>query len=411
MRSPLRTALGTVLIVGVTTAVASAQLQKFNDLCADAFTNAGSDEVMTDWIEMLARGPAYDLRRNTSQNHCGATNSVQEVTWNNVFQVAQDVGAIFRDFGDMVPGHKYTLRAWFWIDNAANNAFNVNGGLGVQVAANTNGLTAQHFWFDASSIPGIGGDVGGDGFAHTNCWPESGQAACQVDKTWFSRTLTWTQPAGMTAARIMIGWETRFSEDHLVLIDDISFTDDSVVVADPPVLASAVSRRVHGGNGTFDIDVPLSGFAVEPRQNGQTGSQTVLTFDKAVEATDGAPNCGQEIIVTGGTCTGVTISGAEVRVDMTFNKNACVRVAASGIRAAGGGPAMTGDNDVLILTHEGNVNQVTGVNILDLQAIKNVLNAPLAAGNFMNDVTVSGSINILDLQACKNNLLQGATCN
>jgi hypothetical protein len=315
---------------------------------------------------------------------------------------------LYVDFGDMVPGHPYTFSAWFWIDNARNNAFESAGGIGVQVASSQAGLNATRYWTGASAIPGIGGDVGADGFAHSNCWPESGQGSCTVDKTWFKRTLIWTQPAGMTHARLMIGYEMKFTDAHTVRVDDLSFTDDSIVV-NGPALASAVSRRAHGG-GTFDINVPLSGApATEPRQNGPT-PQVLLTFDGAIEATDGTVNCGQEVAVVNGACQGASISGSTLTVNMNFDANTCPTVTLSGLRGAGGGPATTGDNDVQVRAFEGEVTGDTAVNLLDLQVVKTNLFAAVGAGNFTSDVNADGAINLLDLQAIKGNLFQAAPC-
>jgi hypothetical protein len=213
----------------------------------------------------------------------------------------------------------------------------------------------------------------------------------------------------MTHARLMIGYELKFTDQHIVRVDDISFTDDSIVIAGP-TLTQAASRRTHGGAGPFNIDLPLSGTAaIEPRRNG-SAPQLVLTFDGAIEAVDGSADCGQEVVITNGACQNVVISGATLTVNMTYTKNQCTTATLTGLRGAGGGGAMTGDNNVSVRMHEGNVNGDTAVNLSDLQSIKGQLLTPVNAGSFRSDVTCDGSINLSDLQAVKANLLQSATC-
>ena len=97
-------------------------------------------------------------------------------------------------------------------------------------------------------------------------------------------------------------------------------------------------------------------------------------------------------------------------VNMTFNNNSCAKLALNGIRGLNNGPGLIGDNNLELVVQQGNVNGNAGVNILDLQAIKNRLNQALSANTFIYDVTVNGTINILDLQATKNNLNQAAAC-
>jgi hypothetical protein len=174
-----------------------------------------------------------------------------------------------------------------------------------------------------------------------------------------------------------------------------------------PQLQAAVSRRTHGGAGPFDLSMTLGSSAtdIEPRV-GTAGvtPQSVLTFDSAIEATDGSADCGQEVVVSNGTCNSVSISGSTMTVNMTFGKNQCVAVALSGIRGAGAGPAMTGTSAVSVLTHEGNVNADDNVNLLDLNDIKLTLFQAVGAGNFKNDINADASINLLDLNATKINL-------
>jgi hypothetical protein len=172
---------------------------------------------------------------------------------------------------------------------------------------------------------------------------------------------------------------------------------------------SAASRRSHGPAGTFNLPLALSDApAIEPRGGASPG--VVLTFSMAIEAADGAVNCGQEVVVTGGTCQSATVLGNTLAVNLAHNANACVTIALSGLRREGSGPTMFGDADVQINAHRGNVNADPNVNLLDLQAIKTALFAPVTGTNFKLDVNADGIINLLDLQAVKDNMFQAATC-
>lgn len=170
-------------------------------------------------------------------------------------------------------------------------------------------------------------------------------------------------------------------------------------------LASAASRRTHGAAGAFDLAAPLTGAVREGRQAGSAPAM-VLTFSgPPTNASGGALAC-SDFTITNGTCAGVTVSGNNAIVALSgLTKNTCLTVAATGVCLVPGS-----DNNVSVVLHEGQANTDTAVNILDLQAIKNVLNQALSQANFRSDINVNGTINILDLQACKNNLNQAAAC-
>ena len=180
-----------------------------------------------------------------------------------------------------------------------------------------------------------------------------------------------------------------------------------------PRLTGAVSRRLHGGAGVQDVLVSLESPAIEPRRNGSQ-PQMVIGFDIPVEVTDGSVDCGDEVVVTNGSCTSAVLTNPlTLTVDMVYDKNACVGVEVSGFRGLGGGQDLGGDRHVQVITHEGNANAVGGVNILDMQAIKNRLTQAVSdcAGTAVLDIDANGTINILDMQAVKNNLFIPAGCN
>lgn len=184
---------------------------------------------------------------------------------------------------------------------------------------------------------------------------------------------------------------------------------NAVRFATPLHMEAVSSVRNHGPAGAFHLvlPTPYNNNVVEPRQNG-TNPAMHLTFDGPFEAEDGLADCGDEVIVTNGTCQSLAIEGNTLKVYTTFNNNSCVALQLSGLRRVGGGGPIRFDHTVNVLAQVGNVNGQGSTNILDLQQIKNNLNRPVSETNFLTDVNVNGSINILDLQAAKNNLNQFA---
>jgi len=206
-------------------------------------------------------------------------------------------------------------------------------------------------------------------------------------------TLAAVAPAGTTKVRArisMIGATPNpVGGGQAFVVDDFELTT-------PLVLLSAASRRQHAVAGNHDINLPLSGTpAVEPRQAG-TAPRIVLNFSTPLPVL----TCANFTIVNGA-CTGVSTFGSSATLSLSpasLLKNTCLKVTATGI------VGLTGDTDVAVRLHEGNVTGDANVNLLDLQSIKGQLFQPVTGANFRADVTVNGTINLLDLQAGKSNL-------
>jgi hypothetical protein len=204
---------------------------------------------------------------------------------------------------------------------------------------------------------------------------------------------------------VSIGSRGNDSGDTLTLDFSIELSAGSA-----PALVNGLSRRSHGAAGEHMLVLPLSGVpAVEPRRN-SAGDQIILMFTQEIEAVDGSIDCGQEIVIDQGTCFGAFVFSNSVIVSATAGENVCVTVTVSGLRAAGGGDALIGDADLTFVSHAGDINSDSSVNLLDLQVIKNGLFGAVSASSFLLDVNGDGVINLLDLQTVKNNLFQPAAC-
>jgi hypothetical protein len=170
------------------------------------------------------------------------------------------------------------------------------------------------------------------------------------------------------------------------------------------VLISAASRRQHAP-GAFDLHAPLTGTPLtEPRMNGEA-PQMVLTFSATPSAADGSIDCGEEVVVSHGTCHGTSVLGNDLIVNMTFENNACVTVTLNHLIG------LIGDTDVRVIVRQGNVNGDDNVNVIDLQEVKDHVFQQVDAANCIYDVDVSGhQLNVVDLQETKNNLFTSASC-
>ena len=138
----------------------------------------------------------------------------------------------------------------------------------------------------------------------------------------------------------------------------------------PVQLVSAVSRKTHGGAGTFDVDLPLTGSpGIECRTGGASGNYTVIfTFLNTVT------NCG-----TAGTAGGSVSSGP--------NSNQCTE-------------NLTGVTNQQYIT-------VTLNNVLDSQ--NNTGNVAATMGVLIGDANANGSVNSSDISQTKAQSGQVAT--
>ncbi len=161
------------------------------------------------------------------------------------------------------------------------------------------------------------------------------------------------------------------------------------VTVTAPVFQSAVSERVHGAAGPFDLALSPnpSTPTIEPRQG---PTQTlVFTFDRPVN--------GAVATVSEGTATAAapTFSGNKVFVALSGVTDVqYVTVDLSAVSSTDGGTGGTGSARVGFLT--GDVNQSKIVAVTDLVSVNAQLAKPLTAANFLNDVNVSGIISNLD---------------
>jgi plastocyanin len=160
-------------------------------------------------------------------------------------------------------------------------------------------------------------------------------------------------------------------------------------------LTSAVSRKVHGAAGSFDIALPLSGSAgVECRSS--SGNDTlVFTFSNNVTAGSASVTSG-----TGTVSGSPSFSGNTMTVNLTGVTDVQqITVKLSGVTDSSSQvlPDTTVNMNILIGDTTGN----RSVNASDVSQTKIQSGALVSATNFRTDVTANGVINASDLSLVK----------
>jgi len=154
----------------------------------------------------------------------------------------------------------------------------------------------------------------------------------------------------------------------------------------------AVSRKVHGAAGSFDIDLPLTGPpGIECRSGGGSGGdyQLVVTFFNPVTFTNAAVTAGTGFVVsTSG--NGTTI----VTVNLSGVANAqTISVALFDLNDGVNTTNLVIPMGVLI----GDVNANRFVNASDIAQAKAQVGQPVTTSNFRADVNPNGIINASDV--------------
>jgi Bacterial Ig-like domain len=157
----------------------------------------------------------------------------------------------------------------------------------------------------------------------------------------------------------------------------------------PPTLIGALSRKVHGAAGTFDL--PLVGAVSNPTTEPRLGPShsIVFTFDDVVTA-------GSATVTEGAATSGVPVfNGNELIVPLTGVSNAqYVTVAVSGVSTAGGASGGSGSARIGFLAGDVNHNRV--VTVADVGLVNAQLAQLVTASNYFMDVNASGTLTVGD---------------
>ena len=178
----------------------------------------------------------------------------------------------------------------------------------------------------------------------------------------------------------------------------------TITVATPLQLTGAVSRKTHGGAGTFDINLPLTGQpGVECRSGGANGDYTLL-FTCSNNLVSGSAS------VTGGIGSvsgSPTFSGNTMTVDVTGAANTqTLTVTLSNVTDQFSQVLPDTPVSVGLLIGDTNGNGV--VNASDVAQTKSQIGVSVSSGNFRTDVNINGAINGTDVVIVKSHIGQSA---
>ena len=167
----------------------------------------------------------------------------------------------------------------------------------------------------------------------------------------------------------------------------------------PVTVNSIVSRKMHGGAGTFDI--VLDGGGIECRSGGATNDYTlVFTFANTLT------NVSNANVTSGtGTVSSSNIGGDahQYIVNLTGVTNVQqLTVTLNNVQDSAGhfSGSVPGTMKVLV----GDTNGNSSVNSTDIAQTKAQLGLPVTGTNFRTDVNANGSINSTDVGLVKSNV-------
>src|SRR6267378_5646367 len=169
----------------------------------------------------------------------------------------------------------------------------------------------------------------------------------------------------------------------------------TINVASAPMAQSAFSRKVHGGAGTFDVSLPLTGNVGVECRTGPT-YQMIINFASSVTVGSAA--------VTSGTGMVSSFSGSgtpQITVNLTGVTDV-QRITVTLHNVNDG--TNTGDVPVSMGVLAGDVNGSTGVNSTDVALTKSQVGQTVTGSNFREDVNASGTITATDVTIVKSDV-------
>jgi hypothetical protein len=162
-----------------------------------------------------------------------------------------------------------------------------------------------------------------------------------------------------------------------------------------PVLPiSAVSRKMHGSLGPFDVNLPLTGpYGIECRTGGANGDfQIVITFAKNIIVG------GASLTSGAGSVSNFSVSGAAVTVNLTGVTNSQkITLTLAGVTDGTNAGSVAVDMGVLL----GDISGNKVVSNTDVSLAKSQVGAPVTASNFRDDVNINGIISNTDVSTTK----------
>ncbi|MEO7725065.1 MAG: dockerin type I domain-containing protein [Chthoniobacterales bacterium] len=178
-----------------------------------------------------------------------------------------------------------------------------------------------------------------------------------------------------------------------IFFDDLDYI--STVLLPPPggtpppkvlILTDVVSRKTHGGAGTYDVILPTDGSGSECRSGGVTGDYTmVLSFANSMSS------CGTSS--AGSVSSGPNPDQCTVELTGVPNAQYLTVTLSDAIDVTGVIGAASATMGVLV----GDTNADASVNSADIGQTKAQSGSPVTGSNFREDVNADGDINSADI--------------
>jgi hypothetical protein len=171
--------------------------------------------------------------------------------------------------------------------------------------------------------------------------------------------------------------------------------DMTMEIYKAPMATSAVSRKVHGGAGTFDIPLPLNGPAGIESRSGPT-YQMVVSFSTSVTVASATVTCGAGSVgsISGSGTPTITVNLTGVtdvqRITVTLNS------VSDGTN--------TGNIPIFMGVLVADVNANSAVNASDVALTKSQVGATVTSSNFREDVNANGAISSTDVAQVKSDV-------
>jgi len=164
-----------------------------------------------------------------------------------------------------------------------------------------------------------------------------------------------------------------------------------------PMAQSAFSRKVHGGAGTFDVPLPLTGnVGVECRSGGVTNDyQMIINFATSVTVGSASVTSGT------GSVSSFSVSGSQVTVNLTGVTNV-QRITVTLVNVNDG--THMGNVPLSMGVLVGDVNGNAVVNASDVSLTKAQVGQAVGMSNFREDVNASGTITATDVAIVKSDV-------
>jgi hypothetical protein len=220
------------------------------------------------------------------------------------------------------------------------------------------------------------------------------------------RSVSYVSPTSVTLDLNTIGAAPGNYDVTITNPDGQSRTGTGIltITANPLQLTGAVSRKVHVGVGTFDVDLPLSGTrGVECRSGGANGDYTmVFTFSNSLNSVDSAG------VIPCGTVSssGVGPNPNQYTVNLTGVCNAqYVMVTLANVHDNSGNTDATASATMGVLLAD--VDASGRVDSNDVFLVRQQTLQPIGLANFREDIDISGRIDSNDVFIARQQTLTG----